>query len=346
MGANVFANGREISGKASANKTIAAMPDVCMSPPSPPAGPIPIPYPNFAQASDTTGGSKKVKIGNKEVGLKGKSSYKKSKGDEAATRSFGASVISHTIQGSAKHQAGSFDVKIEGSNVVRFGDITTGNHGSPGMPVAPDVAAAAIAKVEESECEKLSDQNKDKRTNIGHDFKPTTITHFSINAKKIFWTCSRNLANKYKNSSLMKGLQRLRTSTVKGRGKMSEVVDAKRRAGERASNMCDEARKKFKYKTTKSHERPHTSHTESRIIEDLFAKGPPKQGTLVLMSINWLQEFTNPKSKGKSYEINKNPCDDCHKLLCAAQECGIIIALCDDDNKAKSIEDKTGEPCA
>lgn len=79
MGANVFANGREISAKAASNKTIAKMPDVCLSPPSPPAGPIPVPYPNFSKASDTTGGSKKVKIGKKEVGLKGKSKYKKVK---------------------------------------------------------------------------------------------------------------------------------------------------------------------------------------------------------------------------------------------------------------------------
>jgi len=52
MGAKVFANGMEISGKASDNKSIAAMPEVCMSPPSPPAGPVPIPYPNTAMASN------------------------------------------------------------------------------------------------------------------------------------------------------------------------------------------------------------------------------------------------------------------------------------------------------
>ena len=86
---NVYANGMEISAKKDANKSPCAMPDVCLSPPSPPAGPVPIPYPNTALASDTSGGSKTVKIGGDEVGLKNKSDYKTSKGDEAATRSLG-----------------------------------------------------------------------------------------------------------------------------------------------------------------------------------------------------------------------------------------------------------------
>ena len=81
----VFANGREVACKAAAGKTICAMPDVCMTPPENPATPpgVPIPYPNTGMASDTTDGSKKVKISKKEVGLKNKSSFKKSMGDEA-----------------------------------------------------------------------------------------------------------------------------------------------------------------------------------------------------------------------------------------------------------------------
>src|ERR1700690_4099170 len=103
MGVNVFANGMEISGKASGNESLAAMPDVCLSPPSPPAGPIPIPYPNTSDSSKTEEGSKTVKIGGKEVGLKNASDYKDSTGDEAATKSLGMGVISHTIQGKVKH---------------------------------------------------------------------------------------------------------------------------------------------------------------------------------------------------------------------------------------------------
>jgi hypothetical protein len=139
----VFANGNEISAKKDANKSIASMPDVCLSPPSPPAGPIPIPYPNTSDASRTTDGSKTVKIQGAEVGLKDKSTYKDSNGDEAATKSFGMGVVSHNIQGPLKHAAWSMDVKIEGQNAIRHMDMTTQNHGSPANVPGIDLASMA-----------------------------------------------------------------------------------------------------------------------------------------------------------------------------------------------------------
>ena len=36
--------------------------DVCLSPPPPPTGPVPVPYVNMLSASDLTKGSKSVKI--------------------------------------------------------------------------------------------------------------------------------------------------------------------------------------------------------------------------------------------------------------------------------------------
>src|SRR5438094_9332725 len=98
MSKNVFANGKGVSAKKDDNKSICAMPDVCNSPPSPPAGPIPIPYPNTAQASDTSDGSKTVMIGGSEVGMKNSSNYKKSTGDEAATKGLGMNLTTATIQ--------------------------------------------------------------------------------------------------------------------------------------------------------------------------------------------------------------------------------------------------------
>ncbi len=130
MSMKVFANGREIAGKASDGKSIACFPDVCISPPSPPAGPIPIPYPNTAMASDTTSGSKTVKLHGKEAMLKDKSYFKKSTGDEPATNNFGAGVITHKITGKVFFASFSMDVFIEGENVVRHLDLTTHNHGS------------------------------------------------------------------------------------------------------------------------------------------------------------------------------------------------------------------------
>ena len=127
----VFANGREIACKAAAGKTICAMPDVCFTPPENPATPpgVPIPYPNTGMASDTTDGSKKVKISDKEVGLKNKSSFKKSMGDEAGVAAK-KGVITSKNTGKVFFNAWSMDVKIEGQNAVRHLDLTTNNHGS------------------------------------------------------------------------------------------------------------------------------------------------------------------------------------------------------------------------
>lgn len=127
MGCEVYANNMTIACKAADGKTIAAMPDVCLSPPSPPAGPVPIPYPNTAMASDTTKGSKTVMINGQEVMLKDKSTFKKSTGDEAATKSLGMGVVSHDIQGEASFICWSMNVKFEGENIPRHLDMTLHN---------------------------------------------------------------------------------------------------------------------------------------------------------------------------------------------------------------------------
>jgi hypothetical protein len=127
MGCEVYANGMTIACKVADGKTIAATPDVCLSPPPPPAGPVPIPYPNTAVASDTTKGSKSVQIGGQEVMLKNKSTFKKSTGDEAATKSLGMGVVSHQIQGEVNFCAWSMDVKFESENVPRHLDLTLHN---------------------------------------------------------------------------------------------------------------------------------------------------------------------------------------------------------------------------
>ena len=84
----VFANLREVVSKASNSKSMAAFPDVALTPPSPPAGPIPIPYPNFAQAGDAAKGSKKTKA-DKAAAIAKASKYRKSESDEVATRMTG-----------------------------------------------------------------------------------------------------------------------------------------------------------------------------------------------------------------------------------------------------------------
>ncbi len=135
MALKVYANGRELSGKAGSGKSICAFPDVCMTPPeSPPTPPgIPIPYPNTGMASDTSSGSKKVKAAGKELVLKNKSFFKKSAGDEAGCAAK-KGVITSKNMGKVYFNSWSMDVKIEGKNVVRHFDLTTHNHASqPGQ---------------------------------------------------------------------------------------------------------------------------------------------------------------------------------------------------------------------
>lgn len=132
MGNQVYANGREVSCKAAAGKSICAMPDVCMTPPQTPGTPpgVPIPYPNTGMASDCTDGSKNVKVSGKEVLLKDKSYFKKSMGDEAGCAPM-KGVVTHTNRGKVYFTAWSMDVKFEGENVVRHLDLTTHNHNPP-----------------------------------------------------------------------------------------------------------------------------------------------------------------------------------------------------------------------
>ncbi len=105
-------------------------PDVCKTP-APPAGPIPIPYPNIAQSTDTDGGSTKVKIDGCPIMLKD-SNFKMSSGDEAGSA---GGVMSSCTKGKAEFLNYSFDVKIEGKNVPRLGDMMLGNKkNTPPMP--------------------------------------------------------------------------------------------------------------------------------------------------------------------------------------------------------------------
>lgn len=131
MANQVYANGKEVSCKAASGKTICNFPDVCMTPPQTPATPpgVPIPYPNTGMASDCTSGSSSVKISNQEVMLKNKSYFKRSMGDEAGCAPKKGVVTSKNM-GKVYFAMWSMDVKVEGENVVRMGDLTTHNHGS------------------------------------------------------------------------------------------------------------------------------------------------------------------------------------------------------------------------
>jgi hypothetical protein len=116
MGQTTFANGRGIAHKGSGGKS-PAFPDVCKTP-APPAPPIPIPYPNIGQASDTSSGPSTVKADGSMPMVKG-AKYSKSSGDEAG--SIGG-LISSVNRDECEFMLYSMDVKFEGNNVCRMGD--------------------------------------------------------------------------------------------------------------------------------------------------------------------------------------------------------------------------------
>ena len=154
MANQVYANGNEIACKAAAGKSPAATPDTCLSPPSPPAGPVPIPYPNTSFASDTTKGTTTVMISGQEVMMKDQSTFKKSTGDEAATKSLGMGVVTHCIQGEASFVAWSMDVLFEGANVDRHLDQMMHNEQCDPANTPPWIYTDAAAMTPIKGCEK------------------------------------------------------------------------------------------------------------------------------------------------------------------------------------------------
>ena len=324
MSTNVFANGKEVAAKKSDNQSIAAMPDVCLSPPSPPAGPIPIPYPNFSAASDMADGTKTVKIAGDEVGMKDQSNYKTSKGDEAATKSLGMGVVTHGIQGKTFFAAWSSDVMFEGANAVRFMDMTTGNHSCDppnsadttvctGTPAPPDPDPSKCKELEEEnekQREALSSKSSDK-TLVGPDDDGTGTTMASSEfvpsgggSPTITSAHNNQKAHEFCEESLAKG------------GEMSDRKEGK-------SGLCPEA--EFNHAAPCAQK---SGHSEARTFDELGRIGKLGPG-LITFNIDW---------RPKKSPASKMPCQACHKMMCAAAEkCEIRVFICDKDNKPHDV---------
>jgi len=136
MAVTVGVNFMTVVHKASSGVTI-AFPDVCKTP-APPAGPIPIPYPNIAMASDSDKGTKKIKADGNPICVKD-SNFKISTGDEPGSV---GGVASSKTKGKAEFINYSFDVKAEGKNVCRAFDLML--HNDKNTPPAPLLQAPMI----------------------------------------------------------------------------------------------------------------------------------------------------------------------------------------------------------
>src|SRR3954452_13843071 len=97
MPSHILVYGLGLTYKGTIGISSSAMPDVCKTPS--PGGPVPIPYPNVAQSSDTAKGSKKVKCDGESICHKD-SNFSTSTGDEAGTA--GGGVVSNKTKGKAE----------------------------------------------------------------------------------------------------------------------------------------------------------------------------------------------------------------------------------------------------
>jgi len=120
VGITVFNAGNGLFHKGSPGKGVAPG-DVCLSPPPPPAGPVPVPYVNMLSASDLANGSNSVKIDGNPTALEDHSYISTSTGDEAGTQ--GGNIITHQTKGKGYFTLWSFDLLIEGKGACRHGDM-------------------------------------------------------------------------------------------------------------------------------------------------------------------------------------------------------------------------------
>lgn len=139
MPATVIVNDRTVVHKASGGVS-STFPDVCMTPS--PAGPALIPYPNIAVSADTWEGTENFTADGHPIMVQG-SSFATSTGDEPGT---GGGVVSKVYKGKAVFVSYSFDVKVEGRNVARLGDLMVQNKGTaPNTPPTTEVQPPLVA---------------------------------------------------------------------------------------------------------------------------------------------------------------------------------------------------------
>lgn len=124
MPVTINVNNLTLCHKGSNGISIATIPDVCKTP-APPAGPVPIPYPNIAMSSDLVKGTTTVKADGGNMCAIDGSEFMKSTGDEPGTA---GGVVSNVNMKEATWITYSFDVKLEGKGACRLTDKMFHNH--------------------------------------------------------------------------------------------------------------------------------------------------------------------------------------------------------------------------
>lgn len=193
MSVTVFAESMGLFHKGSGGKGVAPA-DVCLSPPPPPAGPVPIPYINNLSAKDLTKGSKKVKIQGKPTALENASEVSTSIGNEAGTQ--GGGVVTHKTKGKGSFTLWSFVVKIEGKGVCCHGHMMFQNSAC----TPPNcVDASAITTMNKKLTKKQKEEECDEEYCDEKHRPPITREQYDHVYGRACWECARDFK---------KGLQR------------------------------------------------------------------------------------------------------------------------------------------
>lgn len=180
MGLTVFTENLGFFHKGSGGFGIAPG-DVCLSPPPPPTGPVPVPYVNSLQASDLSKGSKSVKIDGEPTALEDISYVSTSTGDEGGTQ--GGNVVTHKTKGKGYFKRWSSTTKVEGKGVCRHADTMGQNSGSGAGCVDPSAATAILSWLKPENIGKPCPK-KPKRK-----YKPPTKAQKRKVYGKACWSC-------------------------------------------------------------------------------------------------------------------------------------------------------------
>jgi hypothetical protein len=148
-----------VAHKGSNGISMATIPDVCKTPT--PGGPVPMPYPNIAQAAMLAKGTTTVKTDGMMASIKG-SEFSISNGDEPGVA---GGVVSSTFIKEASWLLYCFTVKMDGQCVCRFTDPMFHNHqntvnmsGVVVAPVALMVNIDLVGKDQEEACKKYNEK--------------------------------------------------------------------------------------------------------------------------------------------------------------------------------------------
>ncbi len=187
MSNTVFAEGMGLFHRGSGGKGIAPL-DVCLSPPPPPTGPVPVPYVNLLQASDLTKGSVTVSIQRHPTALENASEVSTSTGDEPGNQ--GGGVVTHKTKGKGSFKNWSRTVKVEGKGVACHGHMMGQNTASD-PPNCIDAAAVVNFKLELGD---VSDKGPCPPYDRDRDSPAITSEQDEAVKGKTCWECARQKA--------------------------------------------------------------------------------------------------------------------------------------------------------